>query len=63
MAPMYFALAAIVMLGTLGIKKEMKMPEPVSIDPHLYSQEERDKLGIVALPLTFKDRKAAVLSE
>lgn len=58
MANMYFALAAIVMLGSLGIKKHMKLLEPVGIDPHFLTQEQRSKQNIVSLPLNIQDRKA-----
>jgi glutamine synthetase len=46
----YLALACIIACGLDGVRKKMKPPAPVSIDPADLSDEEREELGASRLP-------------
>lgn len=58
----YFALAALISLGTLGIKESLRLPLPYNLDADLLSEDQRKELGIMRLPITFEERKDAVNS-
>jgi glutamine synthetase len=46
----YIALACIIAAGLDGVRRKMKAPKPVAIDPADLSDEERAEAGIVRLP-------------
>lgn len=51
----YLALAAIIACGLDGVRKAMKPPVPVSIDPGTMTEDERVKQGISRLPATLHE--------
>lgn len=58
----YFAMAALVSLGTLGLKESLRLPTPFNEDADLLTEEQRNELGITRLPLTFEERKDVINS-
>ncbi|MDZ4836705.1 MAG: glutamine synthetase family protein [Candidatus Melainabacteria bacterium] len=46
----YLALACIIAAGLDGVRKKLKPPAPVSVDPADLTDDERAELGIVRLP-------------
>lgn len=56
----YFALAAVIACGIKGLKEKMQLPAPYDKNADDISAEEREKLGIKPLPLTFNDQKAVI---
>lgn len=51
----YLAMAAIIACGLDGVRKSMKPPVPVSIDPGTMTEEERIKQGITRLPTSLNE--------
>lgn len=58
----YFAIAAMLALGMLGLKESLRLPEPFNEDADLLSEEQRRELGILRLPLTFEERRDVINS-
>jgi glutamine synthetase len=56
----YFALGGLIAAGLDGISKEMPAGEPALQDPGLYSEEEKDRLGIRRLPVSIKEAADAL---
>ena len=46
----YIALTGLIASGTDGLKKKLKLSDPVQRDPANYSKTEQKKLGIELLP-------------
>lgn len=51
----YLALGAAVAAGLDGIERELRLPEPVTVDPASLSAAERKKRGVVQLPSSLGD--------
>ena len=51
----YLALGAAVAAGLDGIERELRPPEPVTVDPASLSAAERKKRGVVQLPSSLGD--------
>ncbi|MGB5593825.1 MAG: glutamine synthetase family protein [Crocosphaera sp.] len=47
----YLALGAIIAAGLDGMTNQLKLPEPVQVDPAILTEEERENLGIKRLPI------------
>ena len=58
----YLALATLIACGLAGIEEGLALPEPVAQDPGGWSDEERDRAGIVRLPVTPLEQEQAVSS-
>ena len=48
----YLALGGLIAAGVDGIDRRLAPPEPISVDPHRLSSEERDALHIAPYPVT-----------
>lgn len=64
----YLALGAIIAAGLDGVKRSLELPEPVTLDPGNFSDEERKRHRIERLPHVLGDalrqfRKDAVLQQ
>jgi len=46
----YLALAALVATGLAGIGDRLRLPEPIQADPGGWTEDERQRLGVVRLP-------------
>lgn len=50
----YIALACIIAAGLDGVRKKLKPPKPVTVDPADLSDEEREEIGAIRLPETLQ---------
>jgi glutamine synthetase len=48
----YLALGGLIAAGLDGVERGLELPEPVDVDPALFSEEERARRGIAPLPAT-----------
>ena len=58
----YFAVAAMISLGILGLKESLVLPLPFNDDAELLTEKQRHDLGITRLPITFEERKDVINS-
>jgi glutamine synthetase len=54
----YLALGGLIAAGLDGIRRQLEPPEPATKDPSLMSPEERQRCGIVPLPLSLREALA-----
>jgi glutamine synthetase len=59
----YVALAALITCGIEGLKKNLRLPEPIEGDPGLWTEEKRQSIGLERLPTTYEERKRHIYSE
>lgn len=59
----YFAMAALIALGMKGLREEQRLPEPFKDDPGSLTKQQRERIGIEQLPMTYEERKQAIYSE
>jgi glutamine synthetase len=51
----YLAVGGLIAAGLDGLERELDPPEPVEVDPATIDEDERERRGIVRLPVTQKD--------
>lgn len=56
----YLIPAGIIAAGLDGVRRGLRLPEPVSVDPHTLPEEERARLGIRRLPASLSEAAAAL---
>jgi glutamine synthetase len=56
----YLTLAALIAAGVSGIEEEVSLPEPVDQDPGGWTDEQRERSGIVRLPATPEQQEQAL---
>lgn len=56
----YLALAAIIAAGLAGVEEGLELPEPVQQDPGGWTDDQRDRAGIVRLPTTPREAEDAL---
>lgn len=59
----YLALAAVIAAGLDGIKRNLKAPLPVDVDPSSFNTEEMTKRSIKRLPSSLKEALRALLHD
>jgi glutamine synthetase len=57
----YLTLAALIAAGISGIEEQVSLPEPVDQDPGGWTDEQRERNGIVRLPATPLEQEEALL--
>jgi glutamine synthetase len=57
----YLALAAVIAAGLSGIEDGLTLPEPIQEDPGAWSEQERERRGVVRLPGTAAEQEQALL--
>ena len=56
----YLALGAVIACGLDGIRRKLRLPAPLAVDPGELGQRERKKLGIEALPRSLEQALGAL---
>ena len=59
----YLALAAVIAAGLDGIKRNLKAPPPVDVDPSSFNTDEMAKRGVKRLPASLKEALRALLHD
>src|SRR5690606_15180914 len=59
----YLALAVMLAAGLDGIRKKMKLPDPVDRNIYIMSDEERERAGIPNLPADLRDAIDSLLKD
>ena len=57
----YLALTAVIAAGLDGIEDGLALPEPIQQDPGAWSEQERERRGVVRLPATPAEQEQALL--
>jgi glutamine synthetase len=58
----YLALATLIACGLAGIEEGLSLPDPIEADPGTWSEEQRERAGIVRLPTTPDEQERALVS-
>jgi glutamine synthetase len=58
----YLALAMVIAAGLAGIEEGLTLPDPIAADPGTWSEEDRQRAGIVRLPATPAEQEAALVA-
>jgi glutamine synthetase len=58
----YLALAAVIGSGLAGIDDALTLPEPIAEEPGNWTDDERDRRGVIRLPTTPAEGEAALLA-
>lgn len=58
---MSLAFAAMVACGMDGMKRALKLPPPIEVDPETLDEVTRKSKNIMRLPLSFQERKSCLL--
>ncbi len=58
----YLALATLIACGLAGIEEGLSLPDPIEADPGTWSDEQRERAGIVRLPTTPDEQERALVS-
>ncbi|HZU19057.1 MAG TPA: glutamine synthetase, partial [Candidatus Dormibacteraeota bacterium] len=51
----YLALGGVIAAGLDGVERELPLPPPVTVDPHLLDEQERARLGAARHPADLKE--------
>ncbi len=56
----YLVIAALIAAGLSGIEDGLSLPDPIAEDPGGWSDEDRERAGVVRLPTTAAEQSAAL---
>lgn len=59
----HLAMAAVLIAGRLGIEQELPLSAVTDVDPHGLSAEQREELGIKALPASLEEAQRLLLED